>query len=72
MKVLNSITKYPTKIEHFYKYILFSIIYLLLMQKLNPNKYCEQEINMTIFVYANEHNLHMYAMIQCMNMHRFW
>jgi hypothetical protein len=48
-KVLNNIRKYHTKIEHFYKHILFSIIYLPQMQKLNPNKYYEQEINMIIF-----------------------
>jgi hypothetical protein len=29
MHVLNSIRKYPTKIEYFYKHILFSMIYLL-------------------------------------------
>jgi hypothetical protein len=49
MKVTNSIRKYHTKIEHFYKHILFSIIYLLQVQKSNPNKYSEQEINMRFF-----------------------
>jgi hypothetical protein len=48
-KVLNNIRKYHTKIEHFYKHILFSIIYLLQVQKSNPNKYSEQEINMRFF-----------------------
>jgi hypothetical protein len=37
-------------IEHFYKHILFSTIYLLQEQKLNPSKYSEQEINMSNFV----------------------
>jgi hypothetical protein len=50
MQVLNSIRKYHTMIEHFYKHILFSTIYLLQEQKLNPNKYSEQEINMSNFV----------------------
>jgi hypothetical protein len=34
-QVLNSIRKCHTKIEHFYKNILFSTIYLLQEQKLN-------------------------------------
>jgi hypothetical protein len=50
MQVLNSIRKYHTMIKHFYKHILFSTIYLLQEQKLNPNKYSEQEINISNFV----------------------
>jgi hypothetical protein len=34
-QVQNSIRKYHTKIEHFYKHNLFSTIYLLQEQKLN-------------------------------------
>jgi hypothetical protein len=50
IQVLNSIRKYHTTIEYFYKHILFSTIYLLQEQQLNPNKYSEQEINMINFV----------------------
>jgi hypothetical protein len=42
MKVLQSTRKHPTKNEYFYKHILFSTIYLLHEQKLNPKNYCEQ------------------------------
>jgi hypothetical protein len=61
MQGLNSIRKHPTKIEYFSKYILFTTIYLLKKQKLNPNKYSEQEINMSNFVKATKHDVHMYA-----------
>jgi hypothetical protein len=50
MQVLSSIMKYPTKIEHFYRHILFSTIALLHEEKLNPNKYSERETNMSNFV----------------------
>jgi hypothetical protein len=50
MQVLNSTMKCHTKIEHFYKHILFVTIYLLQKQNLNPNKYYEQETNMSNFL----------------------
>jgi hypothetical protein len=50
IQVLNSIRKHPTKNEYFSKRILFTIIFLLQKQKLNPNKYSEQELNMDNFV----------------------
>jgi hypothetical protein len=50
MQVLNSIYKHPTKNEYFPKHILFSTIYLMQEQKLNHNKYFEQDINMRNFV----------------------
>jgi hypothetical protein len=49
MQVLNSIRKHLTKNKYFPMYILFTIIYLLQKQKLNPNKYSEQEISMSNF-----------------------
>jgi hypothetical protein len=41
--------------------ILFTIIYLMSEQKLNYINYSKHEINMSNFVQATEHNLHMYA-----------
>jgi hypothetical protein len=61
MQVLISIKKPPTKNKHFPKHTIFSIIYLLQKQKLNPNNYYEQEINMSKFVKSSEHDVHMYA-----------
>jgi hypothetical protein len=52
MQVLISINKHPTKNEHFPKHTIFSTIYLLQKQKLNPNKYYEHEINMSKFLKA--------------------
>jgi hypothetical protein len=49
MQVLNSISKHLTKNKYFPMYILFTTIYLLRKQKLNPNKYSEQEISMSNF-----------------------
>jgi hypothetical protein len=54
MQVLNSIKEHSTKNEHFPKHIQFTTIYLLQKQKLNPNKYSGQEINMINFVQATE------------------
>jgi hypothetical protein len=49
VQVVSSIMKHPTKIDHCSKHNLFSTIYLLQEQKINPNTYSEQEINMSIF-----------------------
>jgi heme/copper-type cytochrome/quinol oxidase subunit 3 len=50
MQVLNSAWKPPTKNYYFLKYILFSTIYLLQEQKLNPRNYSKMEIIMSNFV----------------------
>jgi hypothetical protein len=52
MKVLNSIRKHPTKNEYFPTHILSTTIYFLKKQKLNHNKYSEQELNMSNFLQA--------------------
>jgi hypothetical protein len=57
--VLNSIKHY-TKNEYFPKHILFTATYLMQEQKWNPNKYSKQEINMSNFVQATRHDVHMY------------
>jgi hypothetical protein len=61
MQVLNSIRKNSTKNEYFPTHIIFTIIYLLQEQKLNPNKYSKEEINMGNFVQDTENYVHMYA-----------
>jgi hypothetical protein len=52
-------------------HMLFTTIYLIQEQKLNPNNYSDLEINMSKFVQSTENDLHMYAMIQYENTHRF-
>jgi hypothetical protein len=49
MQVQNSIRKYPTKNEYFSKHIQITTIHLLQKQKLMPNNYSEQKINMSNF-----------------------
>jgi hypothetical protein len=49
MQVLHNIYKHPTKNEYLPKHILFSTIYLMQEQKLNPNKYSEQDIKYKLF-----------------------
>jgi hypothetical protein len=49
IQVLNSIKKHPTMNEYFSRHIIFTIIYLLQEQKLNPRIYSEQELNMSNF-----------------------
>jgi hypothetical protein len=49
MNVLNSVRKHYTKNEYFPKHIIFTTIYLLQEQRLNPRNYSEQEINMNFF-----------------------
>jgi hypothetical protein len=50
MQVPNNIRKHPTKNEYFPTHILSTTIYFLQKQKLNHNKYSEQELNMRIFL----------------------
>jgi hypothetical protein len=71
MQVLNSIRKHYTNNEYFYRHILFTKIYLLHEQKLNPKNYSKQEVIMNNFVYATNHNVNMYAKIKRMNMNIF-
>jgi hypothetical protein len=49
IQVLNSIRKHTTKNEYFSRHIIFTTIYLLQEQKLNPRIYSEQELNMNNF-----------------------
>jgi hypothetical protein len=52
VQVLNSISKHPTKNEYFPTHVLSTTIYFLQKQKLNHNKYSEQELNMSNFLQA--------------------
>jgi hypothetical protein len=61
MQVLNCIMKHHTENGYFPMHIIFTIIYFLKEQKLNHNKYSEQELNMIYFSQATEHYVHMYT-----------
>jgi hypothetical protein len=72
MHVLNSIRKHYAKDEYFPKHILFTTIYLLQEQKLNPNKYSEKDINLRNFVQATKNGVHMHAKVQGLILHVFF
>jgi hypothetical protein len=61
MQVTNSTRKHYTKNEDFPMHIIFTRISLLQEQKLNNRNYSKQKINMSNFVHATEHDVHMYA-----------
>jgi hypothetical protein len=71
MQVLHIKRRHPTKNAYFHMHILFTTIYLLQEHKLNHRNYSKQEINMSDFVQFTEHDMHMYAKIQCENVHIF-
>jgi hypothetical protein len=52
MQVLNIIRKHYTNNEYFPKHMVFTTIYLLQEQKLNPRNYSEQKVNMIYFIQA--------------------
>jgi hypothetical protein len=61
LQVLHIKRSHSTKNYYLPMYIIFTIIYLLQKQKLNPTKYYEQEINMRNIVRHTEHDGQMYA-----------
>jgi hypothetical protein len=71
IQVLDIKRRHPTKNDYFSMHILFTRIYLLQEHKLNHRNYSKQKINMSNFVLATENDVHMYAKIQCENIHRF-
>jgi hypothetical protein len=71
IQVLNIQKRLSTKDEHFSKYIISTMIYLLQKQKLRYNNYSEQQINMRHFTQSKEYDMNVHAKIQCMNMHGF-
>jgi hypothetical protein len=52
-------------------HILFTTIYLLLEQEINPWIYYKHDLIMSIFVQATDHNINMHAKIQYLILHRF-
>jgi hypothetical protein len=71
IQVLISKRKHSTQDEYFPRHILFTTIYLLLEEILNHRNYFEYEINMINLLYTTNHNVHMHANMQCINMHIF-
>jgi hypothetical protein len=71
MQVLNSTRKFATKNYYFPTHILFTIIYLLQEQELNPRIYSKQELIMSNFVQTTDHNINMHAKIRYLIFHRF-
>jgi hypothetical protein len=72
MKVLDIKMKHPTTNKYFPKHILFSKIYLFQEQKLNHRNYSEKELNMSNFVQANDHDVHMYAKFGGLTFYVIW
>jgi hypothetical protein len=63
--------KLCTNKYYFPKHILFTMIYLLQEQNLNPRNYSEQEIILIIFVQATGYKEYMYAKFGCSGIYRF-
>jgi hypothetical protein len=61
IQVLYCIRKHCAKNVYFPKHILFTTIYVLQKQKLSHRNYSEQKINMSNFVQATKHDVHIYA-----------
>jgi hypothetical protein len=64
MQGLNSTREFATKNYYFPMHILFTTIYLLQEQELNPKIYSKQELIMSTFVQATDHEINMHAKIQ--------
>jgi hypothetical protein len=71
MQVLNSTRKFASKNYYFPVHILFTTVYLLQEHELNHRIYSKQELIMSIFVQATDHNINMHAKIQYLILHRF-
>jgi hypothetical protein len=70
IRVLKLKRKHPTKDYYFPMHILFFTVCLLQDYIFNPRNYYEQKINMINFVQATDHDVHMYAKMQCTNVHK--
>jgi hypothetical protein len=71
MQVLNSIKEHYFNNEYFCRHILFTMIYSLHEQKLNPRNYYKKEIIMSNFIQSKEYDMIMYENFQCKSMHLF-
>jgi hypothetical protein len=71
IQVAYSMGKLYTNNHYLPKHILFTMIYLLQEQNLNPRNYSEQEIILIIFVQATGYKEYMYAKFGCSGIYRF-
>jgi hypothetical protein len=69
--VAYSMRKLYTNYYYFPKHILFTTVYLLQEQNLNPRNCSEQEIILIIFVQATGYKVYMYAKFGCSDIYRF-
>jgi hypothetical protein len=72
MQVLNSTREFSTNNYYFPMHILFTTIYLLQEQELNPRIYSKQELIMRIFVQATDHDINMHAKTKYLILHRLF
>jgi hypothetical protein len=71
MHGLNNSREFATNNYYFPMHILFTTIYLLQEQEINPRIYSKQKLIMSIFVQATDHNINMHAKIQYLILHSF-
>jgi hypothetical protein len=71
IKVLHSARYIYTKNHYFSMDILFTIIFLLHKQRLNPRNHSNQELIMEIFLWATGDDMNMYVKIQSITKGRY-
>jgi hypothetical protein len=71
MQGLNSTREFSTKNYYFAMHILFSTIYLLQGQELNPRIYSKKELIMEHFMQATNNGMHMHAKIKSIIKRRY-
>jgi hypothetical protein len=71
LQALNSARKLLTKNYYFSKHILFTIVYLLQEQKLNPRNYSKPKRVIRFFLQSTEYDVHMYAKFECLDFYEF-
>jgi hypothetical protein len=71
IQVANSMRKLYTNNYYFPKHILFTMIYLLHKQNLNPRNYSKQEIILIILVQATRYKVYIHAKFGCSAIYRF-
>jgi hypothetical protein len=72
IQVTYCMRKLYTNNYYFPMHILFTTIYLLHEQNLNPINYSEQEIIFIIFLQATWYKVHMYEKFCYLNIYRFF
>ncbi len=71
IQVLNSAREFYTKNYYFTMHILFTTIYLLQKQRLNPRNYSKQELIMELFASAIGDDMKVHAKFQIICKHRY-